>query len=203
MKIQTFIAIVGLCLCTTLSAQTSKPFTQMETTHVRVQTPGLFAKGNSFEIHLEALSDSDFCFPLKEGKLISGYGSRRGHSGSDLKTFAKDTIRSVFGGIVRLSRHYGAYGKVVVVRHANGLETVYSHNSENLVAVGDSVRAGAPIALTGRTGRATTEHLHFEIRVNGQHFNPNLLFDMQTRRPLKRTLVCTKTGNHVKLKPKK
>ena len=102
-----------------------------------------------------------------------------------------------------MAKHYGGYGKVVVVRHANGLETVYSHNSKNLVAVGDTVKAGQPVGLTGRTGRATTEHLHFEIRVNGQHINPGVLFDMKTGTPLKRTLICTKKGNHVKLVPKK
>lgn len=180
-----------------------EPFTQMERTHIRVQTPGLFAKGNKFEIRLDTLSDDAFRFPLEGGKLISGYGSRRGHAGSDIKTHAHDTICSVFDGVVRMSRHYAAYGKVVVVRHANGLETVYSHNSKNLVEVGDTVRAGQPVGLTGRTGRATTEHLHFEIRVNGQHFNPSLLFNMQTRQPLKRVLICTRVGNHIKLTPKK
>jgi len=94
---------------------------------------------------------------------------------------------SAFDGIVRLAKPYYAYGNVIVVRHYNGLETVYSHNSKNLVKPGDYVKAGQPIALTGRTGRATTEHLHFEVRVNGQHFNPNLVFDLQERK-LNRTL---------------
>lgn len=120
-----------------------------------------------------------------------------------LKTCANDTIRCVFDGVVRMAKHYGGYGKVIVVRHDNGIETIYSHNSKNMVAAGDTVKAGQPIALTGRTGRATTEHLHFEIRINGQHLNPGLLFDMKTGNLLKRTLVCTKTGNHVKLVPKK
>ena len=177
-------------------------FSDMEQNHIRVKTPGLFAAGNRFEIHLEELPDSEFCFPLPGAKEISAYGSRRGHSGSDMKTRAHDTIRCVFDGVVRMSRHYGAYGKVVVVRHANGLETVYSHNSKNLVSVGDSVQAGQPVALTGRSGRATTEHLHFEIRANGKHFNPRLLFDMKTGTPLRRTLVCTLSGQHVRLVPK-
>lgn len=141
-------------------------------------------------------------FPSSERKVISAYGARGGHSGSDIKTCANDTIRCVFDGVVRMAKHYGGYGKVIVVRHDNGIETIYSHNSKNMVAAGDTVKAGQPIALTGRTGRATTEHLHFEIRINGQHLNPGLLFDMKTGNLLKRTLVCTKTGNHVKLVPK-
>ncbi|MCU6779163.1 M23 family metallopeptidase [Phocaeicola fibrisolvens] len=175
----------------------------MERNHVRVQTPGLFAKGNRFEIHLECLADSQFCFPLRNGKVISAYGSRGGHSGADIKTKANDSIVCVFDGVVRMAKHYGGYGKVIVVRHENGLETLYSHNSKNLVVSGDTVKAGQVIALTGRSGRATTEHLHFELRVNGQHFSPGLLFNMQTRQPLKRTLICTKSGKHVKLQPKK
>ncbi|WP_337420503.1 M23 family metallopeptidase [Phocaeicola sp.] len=205
------IILAGFLLCgwlgCVLSVHSAEPktkvFSEMERNHIRVRTPELFAKGNSFEIHLDSLADSAFCFPLPKGKVISAYGSRGGHSGSDIKTRANDTIRCVFDGIVRMAKHYGGYGKVVVVRHANGLETVYSHNSKNLVAVGDTVKAGQPVGLTGRTGRATTEHLHFEIRVNGQHINPGVLFDMKTGTPLKRTLICTKKGNHVKLVPKK
>ena len=56
---------------------------------------------------------------------------------------------------------------------------LYSHNFKNLVHCGDTVKAGQPIALTGRTGRASTEHLHFETRVNGQHFDPNIIFNMK------------------------
>ena len=70
---------------------------------------------------------------------------------------------------------------VVVVRHDNGLESIYSHNSRNLVKSGDIVKAGDAVGRTGRTGRATTEHLHLEFRIDGQHFNPNLIFDMKGR----------------------
>ena len=81
-----------------------------------------------------------------------------------------------------MSKPYYAYGNLVVIRHANGLETIYSHNCKNLVRSGDVVKAGQPIGLTGRTGRATTEHVHFETRINGQHFNPNLIFDLKERK---------------------
>lgn len=201
------ILVLGVLLLCMGSMQAAEPvkmeFSHMERSHVRVQTPGLFSEGNTVEVHLECLADSLFCFPLPNGKVISAYGSRGGHSGADIKTKANDSILCVFDGVVRMARSYGGYGKVIVVRHYNGLETVYSHNSKNFVAPGDSVKAGQVIALTGRTGRATTEHLHFELRANGQHFNPGLLFDMQAGKPLKRTLVCTKAGKHVKLYPKK
>ena len=110
-------------------------------------------------------------------------------------------IISAFDGIVRLAKPYYAYGNVIVVRHYNGLETVYSHNSKNLVKPGDYVKAGQPIALTGRTGRATTEHLHFEVRVNGQHFNPNLVFDLQERKLNNQCLVFTQKGGKIAVKP--
>ena len=75
---------------------------------------------------------------------------------------------------------FAAYGNCVQIRHLNGLTTLYSHNSKNLVKAGDMVKAGQVIALTGQTGRATTPHLHFETRINGQAVNPNTYFDHAT-----------------------
>ena len=148
--------------------------------------------------HLDSLSDKDYSFPLPGGKVISNYGRGNGrHTGIDIKTFAKDTIRSAFDGVVRMSKPYSAYGNVIVVRHNFGLETIYSHNFKNLVQSGDTVKAGQPIALTGRTGRATTEHLHFETRVNGQPFNPNIVFNMDARALRKECILCTKNGNSI------
>ena len=96
-----------------------------------------------------------------------------------------------------MSKPYYAYGILVVVRHANGLETIYSHNFKNLVQSGDTVKAGQPIGLTGRTGRATTEHVHFETRINGQHFNPNLIFNLKEGTLRKVCFKCTRIGNGV------
>lgn len=153
-------------------------------------------------MHLEQIPDTAYCFPLPGGKVISPYGRGGGrHSGIDIKTCAKDTIRSAFDGIVRMSKPYSAYGNVIVVRHSSGLETIYSHNFKNLVQSGDVVKAGQPIALTGRTGRASTEHLHFETRINGQHFNPNLIFDFKERTLRKECIHCTKNGKGVIVKP--
>lgn len=177
-------------------------FTTMEVNHVRVRTPGLFAGRRSFSIRLDSLRENEYCFPLPGGKVISAYGGRRGHSGTDIKTKANDTIRCVFDGVVRMAKPYAAYGNVIVVRHANGLESIYSHNSENLVKSGNVVKAGDAIGLTGRTGRATTEHLHLEFRVDGQHFNPNLIFNMKDRTLRREEIVCTKAGNGVTVKKK-
>lgn len=179
-------------------------FTPMELAHISAKTQGLFASGNKLEIHLDALSEKDYCFPLAGAKVISDYGgvgNRKRHSGVDLKTRANDTIRCAFNGIVRMSKPYYAYGNVVVVRHSSGLETVYSHNSKNLVHPGDTVRVGQPIALTGRTGRATTEHLHFETRINGEHFNPHIIFSMKNHALRKECVRCTKSAQGIIVKP--
>jgi murein DD-endopeptidase MepM/ murein hydrolase activator NlpD len=116
---------------------------------------------------------------LPDAKVISAYGRRGGrqHSGTDLKTKANDDIYAAFDGEVVFSGPYHGYGNLIRIKHANGLETYYSHNSKNLVKTGDRVKAGRVIALTGRTGRATTEHLHFETRVNGRVVNSNTYFD--------------------------
>lgn len=120
-----------------------------------------------------------WCYPLPGAKVISPYGGRGGrqHSDTDLKTKANDNILAAFDGEVVFSDRYAGYGNLIRIRHANGLETYYSHNSKNMVKVGDRVHAGQVIALTGRTGRATTEHLHFETRVNGRSVNSNKYFD--------------------------
>ncbi len=154
----------------------SRPFSARERQDVGVPTPGLFADESWFAIELGRISR--WCYPLPGAKVISPYGgARKNHTGTDIKTRPNDKIRAVFDGVVRFSGPYSAYGNIVVIRHANGLETCYSHNARNLVRVGDRVKAGDPIALMGRTGRATTEHCHFEVRANGVPFNSDYIFD--------------------------
>ena len=183
------------------TAQEKPSFSQREISDIRVATPNLFAESNHIDLNLEAIPDSSYCFPLPGAKVISPYGRGNGrHAGIDIKTCAKDTIRAAFSGIVRMSKPYSAYGKVIVIRHPSGLETIYSHNFTNFVKSGDMVKVGQPIALTGRTGRASTEHLHFETRFNGQHFNPNLVFDFKERTLRKESIRCTKKGNGISVK---
>ena len=119
-------------------------------------------------------------FPLPGAKVISPYGKRGGrtHSGVDLKTKPGDKIYAAFEGEVVFSDVYHGYGNYIRIKHPTGLETCYSHNSKNLVKKGDYVKAGQVIALVGQTGRATTPHLHFEVRINGKTRNPANYFDL-------------------------
>lgn len=156
-----------------------------------------FASSSQLVINLAAIPDGAWCYPLPGAKVISPYNNQRSshrHSGVDLKTRANDNILAAFDGVVTMSQSYYGYGNCIIVRHANGLETLYSHNVKNLVKVGDHVKAGQVIALTGRTGRATTEHLHFEIRVDGKHYNPNLVFDHDTKQLRRNKLTFFKGG---------
>ena len=141
-----------------------------------------------------------WCYPLAGAKVISGYGRRggRSHSGVDLKTKPNDEIRAAFDGEVVFSAKYSGYGNLIRILHGNGLETYYSHNSKNLVKVGDKVKAGDVIALTGRTGRATTEHLHFETRINGKAYDPSRYFDHQKHTIREKAFHKTRNGYVVK-----
>lgn len=166
-----------------------------EREHLSFTSYNPFANGDdTFIVDLDREA-KNFHYPI-DGHLLSPYGSRgRGwHSGSDLKGESGDPIYAAFDGEVRLSRNYGGYGNVVVVRHANGLETAYSHNSRNLVKVGDRVKAGQKIALCGRTGRATGTHCHFEVRVLGQTINPALLLNFSSRSLQSGALIVKRGG---------
>lgn len=155
-----------------------------------------FGNGSKFTINFAGLKDSEWCYPLPGAKVISNYGSRgrKRHSGVDLKTKPADNIYAAFDGVVKMSKPYSGYGNCIVIRHPNGLETLYSHNKKNLVKAGDRVKAGQKIALTGQTGRATTPHLHFECRVNGRSFNPGIIWDHTNHTIRKDVITFHKNG---------
>jgi murein DD-endopeptidase MepM/ murein hydrolase activator NlpD len=152
----------------------------------RLKASDPFNGGSKFTLNLSAIPEGQWCYPLPGAKVISPYGGRGGrqHTGTDLKTKPNDPIFAAFEGVVTMSQVFYGYGNCIVIRHDNGLETLYSHNSKNLVNVGDRVKCGQKIALTGRTGRATTEHLHFEVRVGGKPYNSNMIFDHNTHKLL-------------------
>ena len=123
-----------------------------------------------------------FCMPTENTKVndIFGYRPRRKrmHYGLDIKVERGDTIRAAFDGKVRyVSYQKRGYGHYVVIRHPNGLETLYAHLTSKLVKENEVVRAGDPIGLGGNTGRSTGPHLHFETRLLGKALNPALFFD--------------------------
>lgn len=140
----------------------------------------------------------NFCMPVKGRMVTSPYGYRarfkRTHKGVDLRASIGDTVRAAFTGRVRLTRYErGGYGFYVIVRHNNGLETVYGHLSRFLVKPGQYVKAGTPIALSGNTGRSTGPHLHFETRYMGYAINPQAIFDFEDRTTITDTYTFSKS----------
>ena len=142
-----------------------------------VRQDKLFSRRSYYLIDFSRMSSHQWAYPMKKGRAISPFGGRRRHKGVDIKTHARDTIYASFCGRVSHAGPASGYGRVVVLQHDMGFETLYAHNSKHLVAAGDYVRAGQPIAIVGRTGRASTEHCHFEVHVNGRQCNPADFFD--------------------------
>ena len=125
-----------------------------------------------------------FHMPTPSRVITSNFGARWGrqHKGLDIKVYIGDTIRAAFSGKVRIVKNEPrGYGKYVVIRHYNGLETYYAHMSKQLVREDQEVRAGEPIGLGGNTGRSTGSHLHFETRLCGVALNPALMFDFRNQ----------------------
>ena len=134
---------------------------------------------------MKKIDVSNYAMPTP-GYVTSPYGYRprfrRMHKGIDLKVQIGDTIRAAFDGKVRLTKYERkGYGYYVIVRHENGLETVYGHLSKFLVKPDEYVKAGDPIALGGNTGRSTGPHLHFETRYMGYAINPAAIFDFENQ----------------------
>ena len=156
-----------------------------------------FTITNTFRLDLEKIEEQAWAYPLPDARVISPYGGARRHSGVDLKTKPNDEIYAAFDGEVVASGPYYGYGNCIRIKHAYGLETLYSHQSKNMVKKGDKVKAGQVIGLTGRTGRATTEHLHFEVSFGGKRLDPAIIFDHSNHKLKAATLHLTK-GKGVK-----
>ena len=156
-----------------------------------------FTITNTFLLDLEKIEEHAWAYPLPDARVISPYGGARRHSGVDLKTKPNDEIYAAFDGEVVASGPYYGYGNCIRIKHAYGLETLYSHQSKNMVKKGDKVKAGQVIGLTGRTGRATTEHLHFEVSFDGKRLDPAIIFDHSNHKLKAATLHLTK-GKGVK-----
>ena len=146
---------------------------------------------NPYNVSIDNIKDtvidlSGFVFPTAGSQITSPFGPRykrhRFHYGTDIALATGDTVVAVFDGTVRIVdyQHRG-YGHYVVIRHPNGLESVYAHFSRVLVDINQEVKAGDPIGLGGSTGRSSGPHLHFELRFLGNAINTTKIINYATK----------------------
>lgn len=149
------------------------------------------------EIELILEDKANFCtfIPPIKGLITSNFGWRdgRSHNGLDIDLQVWDPIVSAFDGMVRIARYHPGYGRVVVVRHYNGLETLYAHMHRLKVKPGEVVEAGQIIGLGGSSGRSTGSHLHFEVRFKGKAINPRSIIDFNNNRLVSDSVKLVKT----------
>ena len=153
---------------------------------------------NPYNVSLVGMKDtikldvSGYCPPSVK-HVTSNWGFRKWkfHYGIDLKVHRGDTVKSAFDGTVRITRRDRGYGYFVVVRHDNGLETLYGHLNKILVKPDQRVKAGEAVGMGGNTGRSTGYHLHLEFRYLGNPINPNDIVDFQTHQVKKPVLVIS------------
>ncbi|MDE7374503.1 MAG: M23 family metallopeptidase [Odoribacter sp.] len=166
-------------------------FTYWEKHFVSASDEDLFARRPELVVNLEDIEEGTFNFPLSGARVLSHFGRRNGrmHQGIDLKINRRDTVTAAFDGIVRMAGWSRGYGNVIVIRHYNGVETLFANNTRHLVHSGDKVKAGTPVSITGETGRATTDHLHFEVRINATPIDPRLLINFESQTLQQKRLV--------------
>ena len=149
---------------------------------------------DSFRIDLR-----NYAMPTPSTKITDIFGyrpnRRRLHQGMDIKVQTGDTIYAAFDGKVRItSFQRRGYGYYVVIRHNNGIETLYAHLSKRLVNANQNVKAGEPIGLGGNTGRSSGSHLHFETILMGKSIDPALMFDFKNQRMTGESYMYRKPG---------
>lgn len=165
-----------------------------ETNNLFPEKDLLKMKGDtSFTIKLNE-QDGEYFHPFN-GVVTSDFGWRDSaqHNGIDIRLKKGDKVSAAFDGMVRVARNYGGFGNVVIIRHYNGLETVYAHFSKIKVKPGQVVLAGQVIGLGGSTGVSTGPHLHFEVRFKGVPINPKYLISFTKQQLLGEELVIKKT----------
>ncbi|MFD2726058.1 peptidoglycan DD-metalloendopeptidase family protein [Hyunsoonleella rubra] len=143
-----------------------------------VYNPYKYAPELDFPLKL-TFEDTTYFSPIGKAKVItSRYGWRRGraHKGIDIDLVTGDSIFAMFDGVVRMSRYTRGHGRTVVVRHFNGLETVYAHLSKYGVKENDTVQKGAYLGKGGVSGNARGSHLHLVINYKGVSINPEYIF---------------------------
>lgn len=139
----------------------------------------LYSFASSVPVTLE--QNLEWAYPVSDSTPTGLYGGQRKHSGIDLKANMGAEIQAAFGGVVVSSTSDPVYGKMVIIRHSNGLETLYAHNSKNAVKEGETVKAGQVIAFVGSSGKSTGSHCHFEIKKDGVSVDPETVFNTKTQ----------------------
>jgi len=149
-------------------------------TNIKYPKTDFARKNDTILFTLVEPNDYPFVQPFK-GRILSKFGPRHGriHTGTDIKLHLGDSVFCAFDGKVRLAQKFSGYGNLVLVRHKNGIETIYAHLKTIKVKVNEPIKAGDLIGFGGRTGRATTEHLHFETRIFGDPFDSNKYIDFE------------------------
>lgn len=148
---------------------------------------------------LPLVTDGCGFHPPAIGDLSSTFGFRRWgrrakfHFGVDVRMDVGDPVYAAFAGVIRIAKRSSDYGYMVLIRHENGLETLYAHFSQLLCYVGQNVIAGDIIGLAGSTGRSTGPHLHFEVRFKGEKINPNKLVNFPSGSLLSDSLQIDKS----------
>lgn len=141
--------------------------------------------------------------PPFEGVVTSHFGWRygRNHNGIDIDLEVWDPVHSAFAGVVRVAKFYKGYGRVVVVRHYNGLETLYAHLHRFSVKTGDIIEAGDVIGLGGSSGNSTGSHLHFEVRFQGVPIKPSSIINFRSHTVKKNVISLQKSGAFLAIAP--
>lgn len=164
----------------------------------------LHLNSNAFGYHRPASDQTIRKYGIRVGSPF-GWRDGKNHNGVDIELDQWDSIPCAFDGVVRMAKNYSGYGKVVIVRHYNGLETLYAHMARISVKSGQTVKAGQLLGLGGSTGNSTGSHLHFEIRYKNIPLNPanvidfregKLLSDTLLMRKMRTSFVCTPVGVH-------
>lgn len=139
---------------------------------------------------------NSFSMPCDNNLVTSHYGWRRGrmHRGTDVDLETGDEVRAVMDGVVRFAGWYSGYGYCILIRHMNGLETLYAHLSKIKVKSGEVVDHGTTIGLGGTTGHSTGSHLHFEVHFMGRAINPELIFNFGKKEVKTHYMIITGDG---------
>jgi murein DD-endopeptidase MepM/ murein hydrolase activator NlpD len=169
---------------------------QWDSLHLRSFLLNIPFYNNILQIKLVEEHNSTFVFPCR-GELLKSFGEQKKaplHIGIDFQLSENESIYCCFDGVVRMARFYGDYGNVVVIRHYNGLETIYAHLRQIYVKVNQVIKAGTVIGTAGNTGKADGCMLHFETRFLNEYFNPELMLDIENR-TLKTNLLTLNTDS--------